>query len=312
LKKAFNIISVLFLTTIILLAPVVHAETGEGSDTAPCSLTVKTEIEGMKISLYTLATEEGGNRTVSEAFAGFSDDLDGIFEEEKRTALSERLKTFVSEQESKAESTMITDKNGEVFFSALKEGIYFILPEKLSKDGYTYSVNPFIVHLPDGDSVTGEIRYDVRAFPKTDKTESVRQETAAYRVITVWEDNQSEEKRPSSITVELWRDGVLYETKVLKPDTNWSYTWSSLPTGYNWTLTETEIEHYRSTVTLQDTTFVITNTVIPSQEETETSGTSTGRIAKTGLLWWPVPVLLAVGLVFLLFGLMIKKRNPHE
>lgn len=36
------------------------------------------------------------------------------------------------------------------------------------------------------------------------------------------------------------------------------------------------------------------------------------ELPQTGLLWWPVPVMAAGGVVFVVIGLLAKKKSGHE
>ena len=56
-------------------------------------------------------------------------------------------------------------------------------------------------------------------------------------------------------------------------------------------------------------TFVITNTY-----NTPTTPTIPGKpnLPQTGQLWWPVPTLFAVGLLFVVIGLAQRRGGKHE
>ena len=64
-------------------------------------------------------------------------------------------------------------------------------------------------------------------------------------------------------------------------------------------------------VTREGITFVVTNTYnenIPDKPTTPTKPT----LPKTGQLWWPVPILISVGLLFTVIGLVRHRGNADE
>ena len=72
--------------------------------------------------------------------------------------------------------------------------------------------------------------------------------------IKTWVDNDDETGRPESITVSLYQNGKLHDTKEVKSDRNWSYTWTKLPKYdsagniYEYTIKEEPVENYKTTM----------------------------------------------------------------
>lgn len=130
--------------------------------------------------------------------------------------------------------------------------------------------------------------------------------TLTRKVQKVWSDSGYTDKRPDSIKVSLLKDGQVYDTQTLSDDNSWSYTWDGLAktdsdgSEISWSLSEASVSGYTASVTQSEDTFVLTNTYNAS------------KLPQTGLLWWPVPVLAAAGLLLLIIGLLIKRTNHSQ
>ena len=153
---------------------------------------------------------------------------------------------------------------------------------RITRDGVTFLVtNTYRPENPDGDTVT-------------------------RTVLKRWNDAGYEQKRPDSVSVTLLKDGAVYDTKTLTRADGWQRTWSDLP-RYNpdgseivWAVTERPVPGYTASVQQSGSTLILTNTL------------DRQKLPQTGLLWWPVPVLAAAGLLFLIFGALSKRKNGHE
>lgn len=114
------------------------------------------------------------------------------------------------------------------------------------------------------------------------------------KVMKIWKDENHEEERAEKIEAELLGNGVVYDTVVLNEENGWQYEWKGLDGTIEWTVREkTVLNKYKSNVVIDRGVFVITNTytVIP----------------QTGQLWWPVPVLISIGLVMLCLGILRRR-----
>ena len=131
-------------------------------------------------------------------------------------------------------------------------------------------------------------------------------DTVTRTVLKRWNDAGYEQKRPDSVSVTLLKDGAVYDTKTLTRADGWQNTCRDLP-RYNpdgseivWTVTERPVPGYTANVQQSGSTFILTNTL------------DRQKLPQTGLLWWPVPVLAAAGLLLLIFGALSKRKNGHE
>jgi hypothetical protein len=154
-----------------------------------------------------------------------------------------------------------------------------------------------------------------------------------FSVTKVWNDTGYEGKRPSSIQIGLFRDGTLNQTVTLDSNNKWSYAWADLDQNYVWTVTEMKIPSgYTATVKNSGSAYTITNTytaggITPPNNETEipeggvpttggiptTPTSATGTHApQTGLVQWPIPVLLSAGGLLFVAGVVSGRKKRHE
>ena len=127
--------------------------------------------------------------------------------------------------------------------------------------------------------------------------------TVSRRVQKRWSDTGYEDKRPDSVTVLLLRDGEVYDTQLLSAATGWQYTWTSLPrvdaNGHeiSWTLREEPVSGYTPSTAQNGNIIVLTNSY------------DKPRLPQTGQLWWPVPLLAALGLAFIIVGVSTRRKE---
>lgn len=175
-----------------------------------------------------------------------------------------------------------------------------------------------MVMLPSLDKENNTWIYDVTANAKHD-SEPVPEEpkTITRKVLKVWKDEGHEKERPKEIEVQLLKDGEVFDTVTLSTSNDWRYTWDELDESFKWTVAEKELEDYTVLVTREGTTFVVTNTYdegTPENPEQPENPDQPGNptLPQTGQLWWPVPVLVAGGLLLIVIGLLRRRGNTHE
>ena len=149
----------------------------------------------------------------------------------------------------------------------------------------------------------------------------------------MWNDNDDDAgERPDSVLVHLWCDRVQYAEVVLSAENGWTYTWDELPAGHEWAVSERVVSGYYLQVSRTGTTFLMTNNFdeelfeldeqgVPrgrrdggDEEEYEDFGDEVprGRLAQTGLLWWPVAALAGAGLLLSVAGFAVYRKNEDE
>lgn len=318
------LVSVLVL---LMLLPVQVLAAGNIDFNHDVSLTIsyyegETPLVGVRFDIYLVATvDEYGKLTSTKDFEQFDVNIRANNDDAWR-ALASTLEGYVLKNDITPTDSGETDEQGILVFpnhqESLQPGLYLVLGQRHIQGGCIYEASPFLLMLPGQDKEAGEWVYDVTAEPKHD-SEPVPEvpETVTRKVLKVWKDEGHEKERPQEITVQLLQDGRVFDTVILNADNNWRYTWTDLDSDHKWTLVENEVEDYTAIVTQEGITFVVTNTydedvpeppVPPSNPEKPTPP----GLPQTGQLWWPVPVLLAGGLLLIMIGVIRRRGTGHE
>ena len=133
------------------------------------------------------------------------------------------------------------------------------------------------------------------------------------KVLKVWRGGA--QQRPEEIRVQLLRDGKVCDTVTLSAENGWRHTWEGLDAAHGWQVVEQTVpEGYTVSISREGVTFVITNTLKPSEEPEPTPGTPDTpgeNLPQTGVLWWPVPLLAVLGALLLLLGWGLRRRDER-
>lgn len=321
------------LLLVFLMLPVTAYAAGSIDTDRDVKLTVSyrdgsTPLAGAEFSIYLVATvDEYGELTTTDTFKQFNVDIRGKNDDAWK-ALASTLEGYVLRDAVAPTDSGRTDKDGYLYFPTggqkLPQGLYLVLGQRHSQNGYRYDATPFMVMLPTQNTVKNQWDYDVIVSPKFDKSEIPdRPSTVTRKVLKVWEDNGYTEQRPKEIVVQLLRDGKVYDTVTMNADNDWRYTWSNLDDSYRWTVVEKECKGYTVEVSREGVTFVVTNTYIPetppptepsepTEPPTPTTPPDKPNLPQTGQLWWPVPMLFFAGLMFVVVGLIRRRRSDDE
>lgn len=326
--------ALLSVLAVLLLLPVQAMAAGSIDTGRDVSLTISyqdgnTPLTGAGFDLYMIATvDEYGELTTAEAFRQFNVDIRGK-DDAAWKALASTLEGYVLRDGIAPTDSGKTDQQGLLTFpnqaERLEQGLYLVLGHRHTQSGRIYDATPFMVLLPTQDKEANDWLYDVIVKPKHEsrpEPENPDDNTITRKVLKVWADEGHEKERPKEVIVQLLRDGKVYETVTLNAANNWRYTWEDLDDRYQWTIVEKELEDYTVTVTREGVTFVVTNTYTENtpDEPTPTDPTpptqpgNPGKptLPQTGQLWWPVPVLMAAGLLFVVIGLIRRRGAADE
>ena len=142
--------------------------------------------------------------------------------------------------------------------------------------------------------------------------------------------NNKYQKRPENITVQLLRDGEVYQEVQLSEDNNWQYTWNDLSSKYQWEAIEKKkTKGYIVSVSKEESSIVIKNiywgddfyeettekkptTEKKHKNESSKETTTEKKLPQTGQLWWPLPFLVAGGVLCIGIGMIKQKRENDE
>ena len=314
--KRINRISavVIGVMAMFLLLPMQALAAGNIDLSHAHSLTVtavyaQKPISGMRFDAYRISSvDEFGELTVIDRYRDFADELD--IRGKNDTAWQNMAQTLAREilldPDLKPSRSAVTNSDGVAVFTDIPMGLYLVPGSTIRKNGYVYSTSPFFVMLPEQDLSSNTWNYNVVANAKPGQ-EPVR---ADYEVIKVWKDSCHKDQRPKSIAISLICDGEIYDTITLPHDGAWSYTWKNLDTNHQWTVTEEKETGYKEPDVQQEGyRFIVTNTC---NKSTTSTGSGKSTLPQTGQLWWPVPVLIAAGLLFVVIGLVRRRGTIDE
>ena len=314
--KRINRISavVIGVMAMFLLLPMQALAAGNIDLSHAHSLTVtavyaQKPISGMWFDAYRISSvDECGELTVIDRYRDFADELD--IRGKNDTAWQNMAQTLAREilldPDLKPSRSAVTDADGVAKFADISMGLYLIVGNGVEKDGYVYSTSPFFVMLPEQDLSSNTWNYHVVANAKPGQ-EPVK---ADYEVIKVWKDDCHKDQRPKSIAISLICDGEVCDTITLPHNGAWSYTWKDLDTNHQWTVMEKKEQGYKDPDIQQEgNTFIVTNTC---SKPTTPPQPGKPTLPQTGQLWWPVPVLIAAGLFFVVIGLVRRRGTIDE
>ncbi len=321
MKKIFKQVALLLL--ILLMLPVAAYAAGKIDLDRDAALSVSyidedTPLVGAEFRIYLVATaDEFGTLTTVDTFQQFHVDIQGENDAAWKS-LAATLEGYVLRDDIAPTDSGRTDQDGNLRFPTgekkLTMGLYLVLGQRHTQGGYRYDASPFMVMLPSQDTAENEWLYEVAVTPKCESTVIPDIPTTVTRkVLKVWDDANNKSARPKEITVQLLRDGEVYDTVVLNAENNWRYVWNELDDSYTWTVAEQACEGYTVRVEQDGITFVITNTAVPGEPKpTEPSKPNKPSLPNTGQLWWPVPMLLLAGLVFVGIGLFRRRKSGTD
>ena len=257
-------------------------------------------IAGSQFELYYALDPDG---TLFGDFADLDVEVGDLTSSENVSSLASTLAAYTGSTENIDEVS--TNSEGAAKFDDLEAGIYLVIGTSVDVGGILYKPKPALIRIP-GHDMNGELVADVVANVKYDR---ILPDPISRSVTKVWDDNNSP-SRPSSVTVQLLKNGNIYDEAVLSAENNWSHTWNDLDALADWTVIEPKVpDGYTVSISLDNTKFTVVNksntpTTPPSQGTGSGGSNNPPSLPQTGQLWWPVPILLASGLLFLLVGII--------
>ena len=249
------------------------------------NLTVTCPVSNMNVSLYRVADE---NYKLTDSFSQYSIDL-----KQDVQGAANALENRILMDGIEADASVFSDSFCKANFTGLESGIYLVVGKEVYQDGVFYMPQVSLVSLSGDLSV--DLKYETNVKP------------SRIHVLKVWK-RDSKKSRPKSIEVCLLRsDGIVVDRVVLNSDNQWSTTWDNLSTLYTYRVMETSVPSgYKESCSREKDTIILTNT---GNYTDKVEDKKDDKLPNSGQLWWPVPVLLFVGLV--LFGLGRHLKNEE-
>ena len=302
-KRILPLILLLFVCFAMLRPLSVKAVTPLDPD-AEASLTLHYQKEGtafsnLQIGIYRVAEAyPDGSFQLIEPYVSYPINIHDITMQDQWNHVVQTLSAYIVADHITPDYEATTDENGAVCFSGLDTGLYFVREVVAENTSGTYIFNQFMVYVPTPQQ-DGTYIYAVEANPKCTNFVPKNQ----YSVTKLWQDGGDQYFRPKEVTVDIFRDGVLYETQILNADNNWSYTWYVSDEEHSvWTVTERTVpDNYKVTIQQNGSHFSIINTR-PTTPDIPQTGDSF-----TPLLW--IVLMCFSGIMLVIFGIYSRRRG---
>ena len=277
-----------------------------------CSLTISYGYEGTpfpdrSVNLYKVADVSADCQyTLTASFASSGLILNGIQTQGEWNVIRSTLETQILADNIAPLKTAMTNESGQAYFTQLTSGLYFASAVEVSQDGLTCFFDAALVALP-GLGADGLWQYQIAVAAKPQVLPPIQpDEEIRLNVLKLWKGDEGRTDRPKSIEVEIFCNGIRYETVALSAETNWSYSWSAKDAGADWKVVEKNVPSgYIMTVQQRDATFVITNT---RPERPNPSSPQTGDTSNI-LLY--IVMMYVSGMMLIILGI-VGKRKRHE
>ena len=210
-------------------------------------LDIYYDFDGVTFDLYHVAVrQQDGTLTATEAFADYQLNLNTS----EFRDIARMLAGYVT-RDAVTPTASCTTAQGVCSFRGLADGIYLVLGAQTSANGHLYSPIPVLVEVS---------KIDMSVNMKSDQTpEEPGPDPVSCTVEKVWCGNGT---HPESVTVQLLKDGSVYEEVILNAGNNWRYTWSQLDGASSWQVVEADVpEGYVVSVVQNGLEFKIINTL---------------------------------------------------
>ena len=274
-----------------------------------CSLTIAYRYDGESFSnhpvkLYKIADVSADFQySLTAPFANSGLILNGVQSVREWNVIRSTLETHILAYDVDADLTGVTDQDGQVCFQALKPGLYLAITEQVIQHDWIYAFDSALVALP-GLGADGLWQYEVavtsksKAIPPAETDEEIE-----FKVLKLWKGDKGRSDRPQSIEVEIFRDGVSYQTVILSEENHWTFSWFAKDDGATWKIVERNVPTgYTMMVEERETTFVLTNTWPPDKPDIPQTGDTTNI-----MLYF---VLMNVsGIMLIILGIAGKRKR---
>lgn len=188
------------------------------------------------------------------------------------------LETYALKDNLKPDAKGKTNSKGSLTFGDLKTGIYLLFSDDVNTKDYKYQSQPAIIELGgyEGNNVTVKPKFTVTPIPKPQKI--------TYSVRKVWINDSTENARPTSISVDLYKNGSLNKTIVLNSSNGWYYEWES-DKNSTWRVLESSIPSgYTVNYSVSSTEYLIQNTYNAPTPTTEPTSKAVPTVPTTGAI----------------------------
>ena len=231
-----------------------------------CSLTIGYGYDGMvfpdqTVALYKVAEVSADCQyALTSSFAASGLILNGVQTNGEWDVIRSTLEVQILTNNIEPIETMKTDESGQVRFLQLTPGLYLASAVDAVQGDFVCCFDSALIALP-GLGTDGLWQYSVAVTAKPKVLPPIQpEEEIQWKVLKLWKGDEGRTDRPQSIEVEIFRDGISYETVTLSAENNWSYQWLAKNDGASWKVAERNVPAgYTMTVAEREASFVLTN-----------------------------------------------------
>lgn len=282
-----------------------------------CTLTVAYGYNGLvfkdvPVKLYKIADVSADFQySLTSSFRSSDLVLNGVSSASEWNMIRTTLGAHIVANHIEATSSAVTDAEGKISVSSLKPGLYLAVPGQVIQNDAHYLFDSALIALP-GLGTDGKWQYQVTVTAKAEVLPPITpDEETEFKILKLWKGDTGRADRPKRVEVEIFRNGISYQTVVLSAENQWSYSWKAPADNAQWLVVERNIPSgYSVTVEKKETSFVLTNV-----RHTDSPGNRPnwpGHAPKTGdtshILLYTV-LLYASGMILLLLGITRKRRR---
>lgn len=195
----------------------------------------------------------------------------------------------------------VSGEDGLIRIEDLAPGLYLVTGEPVEILPWAYTFSPFLLSVPTRN-VGDEWVYYVYSDIKLERVPAITD----IEVVKLWDDLGHEDHRPNLIYVDLYQDGVDIDTAMLHDGNSWSHKFTNLPAAAVYTVKERDIPRR------YEVSYETINGVLVIRNKLTTPETPVPDIPATGQLWWPVPILAALGMILFVMGWITHRKWSQE
>lgn len=261
-----------------------------------------TPLDDVEFKVYQITNlDESGKNIILDEFENFDTEFDSLIEDDSWIDFRENLENYINYNKITPDKIFITDEYGEYKLEDLNLGIYLIQAETIEEDGIEYFSDSLLILVGSYDDIEEKWIYNYDVQPKIS---AVSYEMFNLTITKVWENTNSDLLIPEEITVELHRNGELYDTITISEKNMWMYTLYDVDPDDNWTVNElTELEDFEVDYEKEFMSLTITNTYIGSPDE---------ELPQTGSYAYVISLIAGIGLIFILIGVLLKYKLRYK
>lgn len=278
-----------------------------------CSLTIsygygETVFSDVQVNLYKIAEVSADFQyTLTPSFEASGLRINRIQSASEWDVVRSTLEAHVLAYGIEPEAVCATNEEGQVCFDTLTTGMYLAIVSTVTQEDMHFRFESALISLP-GLGMEGYWQYQVSVNAKGESLPPVdSDEEIEHKVLKLWKGDEGRTDRPKSVEVEIFRDGISYETVVLSEENHWSYSWSAKDDGSNWTVVERNVPPgYVVTVDERENSFVLTNVRVQTPPDDPIKPPHTGDTSN--ILMYSFLMTIS-GVVLIAMGITGKRTN---